>query len=195
MATLATLYDRLLGRGGAQAEARPWSEQKRPLDYRLRPFPNEDVHLFVKRIDNSRVIRAADPQTPRVCWKLIGAASTSAVLLIGMLLPSGYRLMAGYQIEELKKQNDELIRQKSELEVAEAKLLSPDRLAELARLQEFVDPDPSRVVHLAADKPVQTMAMRRPPVVIKAAPAQSIALTQSVPSPADVAPESPETEQ
>jgi len=187
MATLATLYDRLLGRGGAQAEARPWSEQKRPLDYRLRPFPNEDVHLFVKRIDNSRVIRAVDPQTPRVCWKLIGGASASAVLLIGMLLPSGYRLMAGYQIEELKKQNDELIRQKSELEVAEAKLLSPDRLAELARLQEFVDPDPSRVVHLAAEKPAPAVAMRREPVVRPAAHVPS--------SPAAVSPEPTETEQ
>lgn len=190
MATLATLYDRLLGRGGAQAEARPWSEQKRPLDYRLRPFPNEDVHLFVKRIDNSRVIRAVDPQTPRVCWKLIGSASASAVLLIGMLLPSGYRLMAGYQIEELKKQNDELLRQKSELEVAEAKLLSPDRLAELARLQEFVDPDPSRVVHLATEKPVQAVAMRREPVV-----ARPTAPAQPIPSPAEVAPEPAETEQ
>jgi hypothetical protein len=190
MATLATLYDRLLGRGGAQAEARSWSEQKRPLDYRLRPFPNEDVHLFVKRIDNSRVVRAVDPHTPRVCWNLIGGASVSAVLMICLLLPSGYRLMAGYQIEELRRQNDELLRQKAELEVAEAKLLSPDRLAELARLQEFVDPDPGRVVHLAVEKPAATIAMRRVPVV-KPAPA-----VQPTPSLATESPEaSPETEQ
>lgn len=189
MATLATLYDRLLGRGGAQAEARPWSEQKRPLDYRLRPFPNEDVHLFVKRIDNSRVIRAADPQTPQVCWRLIGGASASAVLLIGMLLPSGYRLMAGYQIEDLRKQNDELLRQKSELEVAEAKLLSPERLAELARLQAFVDPDPSRVVHLAAEKPAAAIAMRREPAT-KPAP-----VVPPASSPAEASPEPAATEQ
>ena len=184
MATLATLYDRLLGRGGAQAEARPWSEQKRPLDYRLRPFPNEHVHLFVKRIDNSRVIRAVDLHTPRVCWNLIGGASISAVLLICLLLPGGYRLMAGYQIEELRKHNDELLRQKSELEVAEARLLSPDRIAELARLQEFVDPDPGRVVHLTPVKPATVLAMRREPV------ARPAPVVRPAPSPV---PESRET--
>ncbi|MBL8220217.1 MAG: hypothetical protein JNL62_13370 [Bryobacterales bacterium] len=162
MATLATFFDRLTGRGGAQAVTqgvRP--DARRASGYRLRPFPNDDVHLHVKRIDNSRVIRAVDPQTPRVCWKLIGGVSTAAVLLIGMLLPSGYRLMAGYQLEELRKEQDLLSRQISELETSEAKLLSPERLAELAKLQDFADPDPSRIIHLdtkASGPAVQAMA-------------------------------------
>lgn len=158
MATLATLYDRLLGKGGsyAEAQAQYGAAPRRAATNRLRPFPNEDVHLHVKRIDNSRVIRADDPHTPRVCWRLIGGASASAVLLIGMLLPSGYRLMAGYQLEELRKENDRLSRQQSELETAEHKLLNPERLAELAKLQDFVDPDPGRIVHLPERSTTQT---------------------------------------
>lgn len=186
MATLATFYDRLTGRGGVQAVTQAGRPDVRNASgFRLRPFPNDDVHLHIKRIDNSRVIRADDPHTPRVCWKLIGGASTAAVLLIGLLLPSGYRLMAGYQLEELRREQDLLTRQMSELETSEARLLSPERLAELAKLQDFVDPDPSRIIYFEG-KPsgpaVQAMARREAaqtkapvassaPVVEKAAPA------------------------
>ena len=134
MATLATLYDRLMGKGGAQStmEARWIEDKSKTASNRLRPFPNEDVHFFVKQIDNSRVIREVDPQAPRVCWSMIGGAGASAVLLIGMLLPTGYRLMAGYQLQDLYKQQEMLQRRLSELELDEAKLLSPARLADLA---------------------------------------------------------------
>ncbi|MBI3679484.1 MAG: hypothetical protein HY235_03725 [Acidobacteria bacterium] len=151
MATLATLYDR-------------WIEVEdhlkgKPAGNRLRPFPNEDVYFFVKAIDNTRVIRQADPGEPRVCWRLIGGAIALAVLLIGLLLPSGYRLMAGYQLEDLRRQHESLQKQLAALELDEAKLLSPERLAELARFQEFVDPEPGRVVHLQDRTPA--LALRR----------------------------------
>ena len=164
MATSATWYDRLLGKSGVEAHAGQMAEAeaRRASDYRLRPFPNEDVHFFTKRIDNSRVIRQEDPQAPSTCWKMIGGASASAALLICMMLPSGYRLMAGYQIEELKNEREKLERSKAELELQEAKLLSPERLAQLADMQEFVDPHPSRIVHLS-EKTDLTVAMRRTP--------------------------------
>lgn len=178
MATLATFLDRLTGRGGAQAV----TQTGRPDTHRvsgslLRPFPNDDVYLHVKRIDNSRVIRADDPHTPRVCWKMIGGVSTAAVLLIGLLLPSGYRLMAGYQLEELRKEHDLLSRQISELETSEAKLLSPERLAELAKLQDFADPDPSRIIHLEGK--TTAPAVQAAASVAKAAPAAEAPAAES----------------
>lgn len=149
MATLATLYDLLVGRTGerADAQARRAAEKKAELG-RLRPFPNDDVHLFVKRIDNSRVVRAGDPEGGKVCWKTIGGAGAAAAVVIGMLLPTGYNLMAGYQIEELRREQTRLMAQQSSLEVEEEKLASPARLAELARRQQFLDPQPEQVVHL-----------------------------------------------
>lgn len=164
MATSVTWFDRWLGKSGVETQAGEMAqaEARRGFDNKLRPFPNEDVHFFTKRIDNSRVIRQEDPQAPRTCWKMIGGASASAALLICMMLPSGYRLMAGYQIEELKKEREKLERSKAELELEEAKLLSPERLAQLADLQEFVDPHPSRIVHLSEKSDV-TVAMRRTP--------------------------------
>ena len=60
MATLANIFNRFTVAGAAEADnsrAAAASE-----DYRLRALPNEDVYFFVKRIDNSRVIRQADPE-------------------------------------------------------------------------------------------------------------------------------------
>ena len=49
--------------------------------------PNEDVYLYVKHIDNSRVLREADPAARKTCWRLIGSSFAFAVLVIALLLP------------------------------------------------------------------------------------------------------------
>lgn len=168
MATLvATLVDRLVGKGSADAAALAQTYDARKYgkaaDCRLRAFPNDDVHFFVKQIDNTSVIRESDPHLPKACWKTIAGASTGAVMLIGLLLPSGYRMIAGYQIEELRKQNDQLLQVKASLDAEEAKLVSPARLAELAAMQTLVDPPAGSVVHLEDKASSSSLAMRRDP--------------------------------
>ena len=116
--------------------------------FMLRALPNEDIYFFVKHIDNARVVKESDPQARNACWKLIAAAGTAAVLLIGVLLPSAYGLLAGYQIQSLKSEQQRLVTERSTLELDEAKLVSPARLEELARTQQFVDPAPLKVVYL-----------------------------------------------
>ena len=59
MASLATYVKGFVGIAElADVPAAVWAQTESP---RLRPIANEDVYLFVKRIDNSTVIRAADP--------------------------------------------------------------------------------------------------------------------------------------
>ena len=59
MATLATVLDKLFENGMNSAiPAAHAPEASAPV----RPFANEDIFFHVKRIDNSRVVRAADPQ-------------------------------------------------------------------------------------------------------------------------------------
>ncbi len=41
-----------------------------------------------------------------------------------------------------------IIFQQASLELQEAKLVSPERMAELARVQQFIDPEPQKVVYL-----------------------------------------------
>jgi hypothetical protein len=158
MATLAAWYDRWIGKGEAQDDAHiqwaPGARLPRGRDTRLRPFTNDDVHFHVKRIDNSRVVREVDPQTPRVCWKLIFGAGVSAVLLIGLLLPTGYSLLAGYKIEDLRKQHRDLQDRMAELEFKEAVLLSPANLNAAAAAENLAPPKPGRLVHLSEESGV-----------------------------------------
>src|SRR5581483_8218621 len=111
---------------------------------RVRPFANEEILFFVKHINNSGVVRAADPAARGRCWKLIGSAVGAAVLLIGVLLPSSYGLMAGYSIQSLRQEGQRLDADQASLELRQAQLLSPDRMQDLAREQQFVDPPPAR---------------------------------------------------
>jgi len=102
----------------------------------------------VKRHDNRGVVRAADPTARGRCWKLIGSVVGAAVLLIGVLLPSAYGLMAGYQIQSLRRESQHLATEQASLELREAQMLSPQRMQELAKQQQFIDPAPAKVLYL-----------------------------------------------
>lgn len=146
MATLANLFDRFT----ATATASDEEVRREYVDnlFRLRPLPNEDVYFFVKRIDNSRVVREADPRARATSWKFLAGACTAAALLIGTLLPSAYGLLASHQLHSLQVENQRLVTERATLELEEARLLSPGRLEELAKMQKFVDPTPEKVVYL-----------------------------------------------
>ena len=155
MATLVTVYGRLFTTGAGRSATAPRkiaaprnaAPAMKP-SIPVRVFPNEDIYFFVKRIDNRRLVRQADPQARGDCWKMIGSAGLAAMLLIGVLLPSAYGLLAGYQIQSLKEEGKRLATEQASLELQEAKLLSPARMEELARMQQFVDPEAQKVVYL-----------------------------------------------
>jgi hypothetical protein len=149
LATLATMYNRLFLRGFEQAAMARGENMRSPSGgAALRSFANEDIYFFVKRIDNSRVVREADPKARGTCWKLIGSVVAAVVLLIFVLLPSAYGLLAGYQIQTLRQDGEHLATEQASLELAEAKLVSPERMQELARQQMFIDPPAQKVVYL-----------------------------------------------
>jgi hypothetical protein len=148
MATLATIFDRIMGSGSVAEAAYPVVRTDADEFYKLRALPNEDVYFFVKRIDNSRVVRQADPGAHTWGLRFIGGAVAGAVILIGLLLPSAYGLMAGYQLSSLKQEEQRLLAERATLDLEEAKLISAERLQELARIQQFVDPAPGKVIHL-----------------------------------------------
>ena len=144
MATLAMMYSRLFDRRFERASDQPVVD----ASIRVRAFANEDIYFFVKRIDNSRVVRQADPKARGICWKLIGTAGAAVVLLIGVLLPSAYGLLAGYQIQALRQEGQRLTNEQASLELEEAQLLSPARMEQLALMQQFIDPPSQNVVYL-----------------------------------------------
>jgi hypothetical protein len=160
MATLANIFNNFIGAGSIAESASRTATRQISDTYTLRAVPNEDVYFFTKRIDNSRVLRQADPKARARDWRMVGGAGFAAVSLIAMLLPSAYGLMAGYQLSTLKKEQQKLVSERTRLELEEARLISVERLQELARIQEFVDPSPDRTVYLTP-KNDKSLALNR----------------------------------
>ena len=150
MATLANILNKMPFHKIFSPSATRTAEQARAVrgDCRVPTFANDDIYFYVKRIDNSRVVRAQDPTAGGACWKMIGSVVAAAVLLVAVLLPSAYSLLAGYQVQALRQEAQNLESEYAALELQEASLLSPARMEELARIQEFVDPAPDKVVYL-----------------------------------------------
>jgi len=147
MATLATFFKRSETETASANRVRPGLRVE-PDPYRLRVLPNEDVFFYCKKIDNSRLVREADPRARKECWSTIGAACAVVALLTTILMPGVAGTMAGYKIQELKAEEQRLLDERRVLELEEARLLSPARLQELAQHQQFVAPAPGQVIHL-----------------------------------------------
>jgi hypothetical protein len=146
MATMPAFFRRINEAGfpalsGAKPERDP---------FQLRALPQEDVFFHCKKIDNSRLVRAADPQARGACWSAIGAAGVLLAVLTSVLVPSVASTLAGYKLEALRVEERQLLDEKRTLEVVEAGLLSPQRLETLAQGQNLIAPIPGQVVRLNA---------------------------------------------
>jgi hypothetical protein len=148
MATLATFFDRFIAAKSTDTLS-PRARVLEPEDtFEVPSFPNDDVYFYVKRIVNTGVVREADPAARKACWRMIGYSFLVATLMISLLLPTLYQLMAGYRMEALRQERERLELDRAALELSESRLVSPARLEELARMQRFVDPAPDSVVYL-----------------------------------------------
>lgn len=116
--------------------------------YLLRALPNEDVFFFSKRIDTSRIAKQADPRARRECWSAIATSCILALVLTGMLAPSVASILAGYQLQALKQEQQRLLEERRVLDVEEARLLSPERLEQLAKRYELAKPSAGQIIHL-----------------------------------------------
>ena len=146
MASLATFVNRFVGAVALdQAPPAVWSHVEAP---RLRPIANEDVYLFVKRIDNAGVVRAADPAARKTRTQSVATCFFAAMLVISGLVPAGYNTMSGFEIENLRAQQAKLKQEQAALDLQEAQLLSPSHLEQLAKSLKMVDPTPDAVQYL-----------------------------------------------
>ncbi|MGD0199768.1 MAG: hypothetical protein ABSD27_03360 [Bryobacteraceae bacterium] len=159
MATLAAFFRRTEAQ--VMAEAAPARERGNvDVDaWRLRPLPCEDVYLYSKKIDNSRVVREADPVAGRKAWKNAAKGACAAGLLIMLIMPKAFGMVAGYRIHLLAREHERLVTERTELQLAEARLLSPERLERLAWEYGLVSPDTKHVVFINPT-PEDTLALQ-----------------------------------
>lgn len=114
----------------------------------LRALPQENVFFYCKKIDNSRLVREADPKSATSCWSAIGVACVVMSLATGVLVPQLMGTLAGYKLEALRAEQRRLADERHNLEWREAELLNMNHLEKLAKDQNLTAPTPGQVVRL-----------------------------------------------
>jgi cell division protein FtsL len=161
MATLPAFFRRQEAPAGpAQAPettraARPRAERD---PYALRSLPHEDILLFCKKIDNSRLVREPDMQARGTCWSVIATAGVVLLILTSASVPYVASTLAGYKLETLRSEERRLLDERRNLDLEEAELLSPARLDQIAKDKHLAPPASGQVIRLDGKDSAVAMA-------------------------------------
>src|SRR6266571_3506464 len=107
---------------------------------------------FQKTIDNSRLVKAIDPQRRREIRMF--SASVAALFLLMMFYAWQHfsSIEYGYKIVAQRTERERLVEMNRTLKLEEASLRDPGRIDTLARQMGLESPQPGQVVHLDADE-------------------------------------------
>jgi len=136
---------------------------------RVRRGPTPEA-LFAKRIDNSRLVKAADPARGRE----MRSFACAMAFLLSLALIYGWQhftsIEYGYRLEAQKQQVQQLEEQNRELRLTAAQLADPARIDTMARSLGLMAPHPGQVVHAnaAADGSSAAMAEATAPTAVAA---------------------------
>ena len=107
-----------------------------------------EIH-YVKRIDNSRLIRSSDPVRRRECRMLLGGGLLVLLLLLVHAWQHFCYIEYGYRLEELRAQQEQLAEWNRQLRLEQATLKDPMRIDAIARAHlGMVVPSPGQFVPL-----------------------------------------------
>ena len=126
---------------------------------------------FVRRIDNSRLVKAPDLARVREMRLFSGAIAVlfSLVMIYGM--QHFYAIEGSYRVEQEKQTLNQLREENRQLRLSQAELTQPGRIDMMARQLGLAAPQPGQVVHASgnADASTPVLAQMTPP---SAPPAQ-----------------------
>jgi cell division protein FtsL len=103
--------------------------------------------FFVHHIDNTRLVKAADPVRVRE-MRIFSAAMAvlfSLVMIYGM--QHFYAIEGGYRVEQEKQALSQLREENRQLRLAQAELTQPGRIDTMARQLGLIAPQPGQVIH------------------------------------------------
>jgi cell division protein FtsL len=125
---------------------------------------------FVRRFDNSRLVKAPDPVRVREMRVFSAAVAVLFSLIMVYGLQHFYAIESGYRVESEKQVLEQLREQNRQLHLSQAELAQPDRIDKMARQLGLGEPQPGQIVHPNAipDASAPVLAQLTPP----ASPAQ-----------------------
>jgi cell division protein FtsL len=112
---------------------------------RARRGPTPEV-FFTKHIDNSRIVKADDPERKREMRSFAAVMSILFVLVMVYVWQHFSAIEMGYNIEAQKVQVEHLSEQNRQLRLTEAELTDPQRIDTLAKQLGLNAPQPGQVV-------------------------------------------------
>ena len=123
-------------------------------------------YFIAKRIDNSRLVKAADPVRIREMRVFSAAVAVLFSLIMVYGLQHFYAIESSYRVESEKQVLNKLREENRQLRLSEAQLSQPARIDQMARRLGLAEPLPGQVVQpsaAAADSGAPTLAQNAQP--------------------------------
>ncbi len=108
---------------------------------------------FGKNIDNSRVVRVADPKRTREMAMFLGAICCLFLLVMTYAWQHFSAIEYGYRIEALQAQKTGLVEMNRALRLEDASLRDPGRIDQLARHMGLQSPAAGQIIMMDAGTP------------------------------------------
>jgi cell division protein FtsL len=112
---------------------------------RARRGPTPEI-FFTKHIDNTRIVKADDPERRREMRSFTITMSVLFLLVMTYVWQHFSSIEVGYAIQAQKTQVDHLREENRQLHLSEAQLSDPDRIDRIARQLGLDTPQPGQVV-------------------------------------------------
>ena len=138
---------------------------------RARRGPTPEVY-FAKHIDNSRILKADDPDRRREMRQFSAVMSVLFCLMMVYVWQHFTSIEVGYRVEAQKTQVEQLREQNRQLRLQEAQLTDPQRIDVMAKQLGLSTPMPGQVVRpdglgvTDANAPVMAQAAA-PPMITR----------------------------
>jgi cell division protein FtsL len=132
----------------AQSRAQSPSARNRELfetQQRARRGPTPEV-FFTKHIDNTRIVKADDPERRREMRTFTAVMSVLFVLVMVYVWQHFSAIEIGYHVEAQKQQVEQLREENRKLRLSEAQLIEPSRIDRVARQLGLNEPQPGQVI-------------------------------------------------
>jgi cell division protein FtsL len=131
-----------------QSRTESLTERNRELfeaQRRARRGPTPEV-FFTKYIDNSRIVKADDPERRREMRQFTAAMSVLFLLVMVYVWQHFSAIEIGYHVEAQKQQVEQLREDNRQLRLSEAQLTDPSRIDKMAKQLGLDAPQAGQVV-------------------------------------------------
>ncbi len=148
LAEQGTVFGMGMGMGSMNHASQTRADRNRELfelQRRARRGPTPEV-FFVKHIDNSRIVKADDPERRREMRIFTMTMGLLFLLVMIYVWQHFSAIEAGYQVETQKQQVAQMMERNRQLRLSEAELSDPGRIDQIARQLGLGVAQPGQVV-------------------------------------------------